>query len=55
MEKSLNPNPSYYLILKPCLWFHVDEKVSVDRFKEYYTPKAIKTLIEYQYIKIILN
>ena len=42
-----------YEILRPCLWFAKGEFVEVGKFHEYFTSKAVKSLIEYHYIKII--
>jgi hypothetical protein len=42
-----------YKIQRPCLWFAKNDVVEVEKFKKYYTPHAIKSLIEYGYIKII--
>jgi hypothetical protein len=42
-----------YEILRPCLWFAKGQVVEVNKFKEYFTPHAIKSLIEYGFIKII--
>jgi hypothetical protein len=41
-----------YEILIPCLWFAKSEFVDCKKFQEYFTPQAIKSLIEYGYIKI---
>jgi hypothetical protein len=41
-----------YEILRPCLWFAKSEFVDSGKFQEYFTPKAIKSLIKYGYIKI---
>ena len=42
-----------YEILRPCLWFAKGEIVAVDKFKEYFTANGIKSLLQYEYIKII--
>jgi hypothetical protein len=49
-----NPNTARYLILRPCLWFAKGEMVEVDKFQSYYTTKAVKSLLDYNYIQIIL-
>lgn len=48
------PTSSRYEILRPCLWFAKGEMVPVRVFQSYYTAKAIRSLIEYDYIKIHL-
>lgn len=42
-----------YEIIRPCLWFAKGEFVKVEKFKEYFTPAAIKSLLNYGYIKIV--
>lgn len=43
---------SYYKIIRPCLWFAVGEKVPTEKFREYYTQTAVKSLIKYGFILI---
>jgi hypothetical protein len=53
----MNPDraKNHYEILRPCMWFAVGDKVDFDKFQEYFTTKAVKSLVEYGYIKIIIN
>lgn len=53
--KPENPDTTHYLIIRSCLWFAKDDRIKIDLFKEYYTPKAIKSLIDYGFIKIIFK
>lgn len=48
----MNPDTSNYEILRPCLWFCKGQRVKFEDFSKYYTPLAIRSLIEYGYIKI---
>jgi len=41
---------SYYLILRPLLWFAQDEKITHDKLSEYFTQNAIQDLIKYEFI-----
>ena len=52
----MNPNKGkiHYEILIPCLWFAKGDKIEVEKFQEYFTPNAVKSLIQYEYIKIIM-
>ena len=43
----------HYEILRPCLWFAKGQKIEIEKFKEYFTPTAIRSLLEYKYIQII--
>ena len=43
---------NYYLILRPCLWFAKNDKVACDKFQEYFTSQAIRSLIEDKFIEI---
>lgn len=43
---------SYYLIERPLLWFAKDEKITHEKISLFFTPKAIRDLIEYEFIKI---
>jgi hypothetical protein len=45
----------HYEILRPCLWFAKGDKVEIEKFKLYFTSTAIKSLIDYEYIKIKTN
>lgn len=40
-----------YIILRPILWFHRDQKVAVADLEKYFTKKAIDSLINDKYIK----
>ena len=56
MKSKIEPihthNTKYYKILKPCLWFAVGDKIETKKFQEYYTLKAIVSLMEYQFIEL---
>jgi len=41
-----------YLIKRPCLWFATGDTVTVNHMQSYYTPKAIRSLIQEGYIEI---
>jgi hypothetical protein len=41
-----------YLIKRPCLWFATGEIVTVEKMQSYYTPKAIRSLINEGYVEI---
>jgi hypothetical protein len=41
-----------YEILRPCLWFAKSEFIDAKKFQLYFKPRAIKSLIEYGFIKI---
>lgn len=43
----------YYEILRPCLWFAVGDRIEMNKFQEYFTPKAVKSLMEYGFIKML--
>ncbi len=45
----------YYRILRPCLWFAVGDKVPYSKFQEYFTPKAIRSLIKNKMIQIVFH
>lgn len=42
-----------YQILRACLFFAINEEVSIEKFKEYFTEKSIRELLLYGYIKVI--
>lgn len=42
----------YYSILRPCLWFAKGDKIEVNKFREYFTQQAIKSLIDYGFIEV---
>jgi glutamine synthetase type III len=52
-----NPIPKNYEgnveILRPCLWFCKGQVITYEKMSEYYTKKAIDSLLEYGYIKIV--
>lgn len=41
---------SYYLVLRPILWFPAGAKITQDKMNEYFTQKAVKSLLEYEFI-----
>lgn len=43
----------HYEILRPCMWFAKGQIVRVEKFLEYFTPKAVRNLIKEGFIKII--
>lgn len=54
MRKPIHtPETKYFKILKPILWFHKDEKISTDEVREYFTQKAIKSLLDSNSITVI--
>lgn len=44
-----------YEILRPCMWFCKGEFIEVNKFQEYFTCKAVKSLLSDGFIKIHLN
>lgn len=48
----LNPVLTY-IIARPCMWFSVGERVAYEKMSEYFTPKAIRSLIADGYLKIV--
>jgi hypothetical protein len=46
---------NYYKILRPCLWFAKDDVIETNKFREYFTGKAIKSLQDFGFIKLIFN
>ena len=57
MSKDLLPpvhthNTRYYVIERACMFFCKGERVPTDKFKEYFTDTAIKSLLKYEFIKI---
>jgi hypothetical protein len=42
----------YYKILKPCLWFAEGDKIDTEKFSQYFTQKAIVSLMKYQFIEL---
>lgn len=45
----------YYEILRPCLWFAENEKIDIDKINEYFTQKAITSLMDYGFIKLVIK
>lgn len=43
----------YYLVKRPILWFAESEKVPTFKMHEYFTNKAIKSLLQYEFIVLI--
>jgi hypothetical protein len=53
MEKPIHThNQSYYIVLRPILWFAKGDKVTPDKLNEYFTSKAIRSLLDYDFIVI---
>jgi hypothetical protein len=53
MEKPIHTHlTSYYLILRPLLWFSVGEKITYNKMSEYFTQKAIGSLLDFEFIVI---
>ena len=46
---------SKYEILRPCMWFAKGQFVECKKFQEYFTPKAIRSLINDRFILIHKN
>lgn len=42
-----------YIIKRPCLWFATGEMVTVNKMHSYFTPHAIRSLIEHGYIEVV--
>lgn len=45
-------NTAYYEVLRPLLWFAKGDMVGIELLQSYYTMKAVKSLLDYDYIKI---
>lgn len=45
----------YYLILRPCMWFAVGDKVPCSKLQEYFTSKAVRSLIKDKMIQIVFD
>lgn len=45
---------SKYEILRPCMWFAKGDFVPCEKVQEYFTAKAIRSLLEYGFIKIFV-
>jgi len=43
---------SYYLINRPLLWFAEGEKISYEKMSEYFTQKAIASLLKNEFLII---
>lgn len=48
-------NTKYYEILRPCLWFAVGEKIPTEIFTKYYTNIAVKSLLDFEFIKMVIK
>lgn len=48
-------NARYYEILRPCLFFAVGDRIETENFKMYFTDLAIKSLLTFEFIKIVNN
>lgn len=46
---------SKYEILRPCMWFCKGQFVECSKFQEYFTPKAIRSLLKDGFILIHKN
>ena len=46
---------SKYEILRPCMWFCQGEFIECKKFQEYFTPKAIRSLLKDGFILIHRN
>ena len=42
-----------YKIIRGCLWFAQNDVVSCEKFQGYFTPQAIRSLIENGYIQVL--
>lgn len=40
------------LIKRACLWFSTGQEITFEKFKEYYTDKALESLWDFDYIEI---
>lgn len=40
-------------ILRPCLWFAKGDLIDLSKFLEYFTGRAIDSLVEYKYIEYV--
>lgn len=54
MEKPIHTHlTKYYIVNRPILWFASGEKITAEKMKEYFTAKAIKSLLDYDFITYI--
>jgi hypothetical protein len=54
MEKPIHTHKTrYYIVKRPLLWFAEGEKIPIEKMQEYYTNKAIKSLLEYNFITYV--
>lgn len=53
MEQPIHThNTKYYLVLRPLLWFAKGEMIETSKMREYFTPKAITSLLKFEFIVI---
>lgn len=43
---------SEYEILRPCMWFATGQFIPTEKFMEYFTSKAIRSLLDDGFIKL---
>jgi hypothetical protein len=54
MDKPIHTSTTtYYEVLRPLLWFAKSDKIPVDKVHEYFTLKAIKSLLDHEFIQIV--
>ncbi len=53
MDKPIHTHLTrYYIVKRPILWFAEDEKVVTEKVHEYFTHKAIKSLLDSGYLEL---
>lgn len=53
MEKPIHTfDGFYYEIMRPCLWFASGSKIDCNKFQEYFTQQAIRSLLADGFIQV---
>ena len=54
MEKPIHTHHTqYYFVNRPLLWFAQGSKIPVAKIQEYFTQKAIQSLLKYDFLTIV--
>jgi hypothetical protein len=56
MEQPIHTHlTKYYLVNRPILWFASGSKIPTEKIQEYFTQKAIKSLLKYEFLTMVIN
>jgi hypothetical protein len=54
MEEPIHTHHTqYYFVNRPILWFPAGGKIPVAKIQEYFTQKAIQSLLKYDFLTIV--